>query len=566
MKSVKSLSIFTPLFLSIAVIFIACGGGGGGGGGGGIAYTGITSQATIDETNAVDLVTGAYYGGEVSITMALGVIQTEEDRQISRPRILIVSQALNKCIDLVDFTSASSSTLHGIIYEETIYGNCGGSASIRIDVNDSGGFTGSFNFNNYCEYGVTISGSTSFSGEVDVGTGNLQQFSFSFDNLSFNDGIDSFTIAGNISFNYWTYPATVSMDIKLRDGSTGKVYWVNNYNMSVTEHSDCVYVEISGRYYDPDYGYVVVHTEVPLRFYYDDVWASLGVLVVEGSTGIAGGSTMAWLTALTSKIYQVEADTDGDGSYDWDSGGLPWTDEIDNTPPTTPTVGPVTSLTNLSSQILSGTKEAKSSIWINGTEAVAFDADTIWSASVTLTVEGTNAFSITSKDAFYNESDAVAVAIVYDITLPTNPIVSITVNPDKTVTISWSSSFDSSGILEYRINRDTMPIARTTETSYSDMEVEPGNITDYCIMAVDIAGNISDCIPQTANIPPGGTGAFNTQFQLTWPTGVGTIQDLKVADIDGDGSRDIVAFSKTWGGRIVIYCWPGDQFRRDPPS
>ncbi len=34
MKSVKSLSIFTPLFLSIAVIFIACGGGGGGGGGG----------------------------------------------------------------------------------------------------------------------------------------------------------------------------------------------------------------------------------------------------------------------------------------------------------------------------------------------------------------------------------------------------------------------------------------------------------------------------------------------------------------------------------------------------
>ncbi len=34
MKSVKSLSIFALLFLSIAVIFLACGGGGGGGGGG----------------------------------------------------------------------------------------------------------------------------------------------------------------------------------------------------------------------------------------------------------------------------------------------------------------------------------------------------------------------------------------------------------------------------------------------------------------------------------------------------------------------------------------------------
>jgi len=112
MKTCKCLSIFALLFLSIAVIFIACGGGGGGdgGGGGSIPYTGVTSQATIDETNAVDLALGAYFGGDFGIIMALGVIQTEEDRQISRPRTLIVSQALNKCIDLVDFTSASSIT------------------------------------------------------------------------------------------------------------------------------------------------------------------------------------------------------------------------------------------------------------------------------------------------------------------------------------------------------------------------------------------------------------------------------------------------------------------------
>lgn len=325
---VPKVSLIKVLVLSLALF--ACGGGGGGDGGGGIVYTGITSQATIDETNTVDLARGAYYGGNFGITtMALGVIQTEDDRQINRSRTLIVSQALNKCIDLVDFTSTSSSTFYrGTITEtETIYGNCGGSASFSINVNDlTGDFTGSFDFKNYCENGVTISGSTSFSGVIDINAQDLQKFSFSFDNLSFNDGSDSFTIAGNISYNYTSYPATVSMDIKLRDGTTGKVYWVNNYSMTIEGD----YYEMSGRYYDPDCGYVDVSTITP--FYNVSDWPTEGILVVTGDIGSEGGSTIARLKALSSTIYMIEADTNGDGSYDWSSGVLFWVNNGNSEP------------------------------------------------------------------------------------------------------------------------------------------------------------------------------------------------------------------------------------------
>ena len=77
----------------------------------------------------------------------------------------------------------------------------------------------------------------------------------------------------------------------------------------------------SGRYYDLDEGYVVVSTDSPFRVYDGDDWPSEGVLVVTGD-----GSTKARLTVLTSTTFRVEADTDGDGSYDFDSGDLNWSD------------------------------------------------------------------------------------------------------------------------------------------------------------------------------------------------------------------------------------------------
>ncbi len=85
----------------------------------------------------------------------------------------------------------------------------------------------------------------------------------------------------------------------------------------------------------------------------------------------------------------------------------------DITPPTQPTLNTVTSPTNISLQILSGSKEANSSIWLSGTEVVPLDSSTDWSYSFAL-IEGENNISITSRDTVGNESSTITATIEYD--------------------------------------------------------------------------------------------------------------------------------------------------------
>ena len=308
---------------------IATGGGGGGGGGGAappVTYSGLTDPAPIDENNAEDFTVGAYEGGRTGGAIGqLSVVQPVGN--IGYSRVLKVSQVLEASLRQVDFMSRSGETFIGKIYTETdtIDGNCGGSASYTISVDDqTGDFSGSLSFSNYCEDGVTISGAVSFSGKVDLVTEELVRFSLSFSTLSGTSGSDSFTLNGSITTDLTVYPYVMTMSMLLRDNSTDKVYWVKDYTMIVTEGAGYMDVELSGTYYDPDYGYIAFITTVPFRISYGDESPSAGTLIVTGETGSAGGSTMARLTVLSSTTYQVEADTNGDGTYDWDSGILYW--------------------------------------------------------------------------------------------------------------------------------------------------------------------------------------------------------------------------------------------------
>ncbi|GAB4115856.1 MAG: hypothetical protein Kow00103_10950 [Candidatus Caldatribacteriota bacterium] len=86
----------------------------------------------------------------------------------------------------------------------------------------------------------------------------------------------------------------------------------------------------------------------------------------------------------------------------------------DTTPPQTPTLNSVVSPTNISPQLLTGTKEANSSLLINGIEVIALDDSTEWAYSYPL-IEGMNYLSITSRDNFNNESTPLTVEIKYDL-------------------------------------------------------------------------------------------------------------------------------------------------------
>jgi len=328
LKIMKMVSVSSMILL--AMFLTACGGGGGdsGGGdsGGGTSYTGIATMATIDENNARDIAIGAYMGGQTGSAMVgISAIQSVESGDIGRPRTLEVAQALEDSLRRVDFMYRSDGTILNAIATETdtVAGDCGGSGSFTIQVNDETGvFNGSFTFTNYCNGGITISGDMSFSGLIDVDTGYMVDFNFSFDNLTVTSGSDSFTLDGTISYDVSGSTTTATMTMLLQDNNTLKVYWIKDYALTLTEGVNYeVTFNISGYYYDPDYGYITISTPTPLVIYYGDSWPSDGVLVVTGD-----GNTKARLTVLSSTTYQVEADTNGDGSYDWDSGVLYWSE------------------------------------------------------------------------------------------------------------------------------------------------------------------------------------------------------------------------------------------------
>lgn len=91
-------------------------------------------------------------------------------------------------------------------------------------------------------------------------------------------------------------------------------------------------------------------------------------------------------------------------------------------PPTVPVVtSQVPATTTTATLQLSGTKEANSSIAVNGTEKVAVNAATTWSATLDLAM-GANAFAITSKDADGNVSGAVSISTTR-IEPPTTPVL-----------------------------------------------------------------------------------------------------------------------------------------------
>lgn len=322
------------LAVLLAISFTACGGGGGGSDGEGtpptISYTGLTTQAAIDENNAEDLSAGAYQGGQIGdVFSSVGAIQALEPGPVSQPRMLKVAQVLEDSLHKVDLTSSFGATMVGAITTDSgiIDGNCGGNASFTIRVDDqSGNFSGSLTFNKYCQDGATISGAVSYAGTINVNTDELSEFSFSFDNLAADSGSDAYTLNGDISFVTTFSDATMTMAMLLKDHNTGKVFKFEDYIISIAGSSSHEAFEVYGKYFDPDYGVVSITTNKPFRIESGSEWPSEGILVVTGKSGIAGGSSMARLTALSSANYQVEADTTGDGTYDWNSGTLNWSD------------------------------------------------------------------------------------------------------------------------------------------------------------------------------------------------------------------------------------------------
>ena len=213
-----------------------------------------------------------------------------------------------------------------------------------------------------------------------------------------------------------------------------------------------------------------------------------------------------------------------------------------------------TQLTNQPQVPVTGTTESSATVTATTTvsaNSVSADINGDYSVSASLAPNIQNTINVSASD-FVKNVTTIAVSVIQDSIPPAAVTVSSSYL-NGAVSLSWNASSDANGIAEYRVVKDSIPLGRTTGTTWSDASVNPGEKVTYQVLAVDNAGNTTTPNPTYTSIPPGGTGVFNTQFQLNWPANVGSFSSmwetpsLFVADIDNDGNRDVVAFSQNTG-------------------
>jgi len=323
------IALFSTAALLIFFMVGGCGGGGGGGGGGGSptgSYSGLTSQALITDENSTDLMEGAFMGGNVGSSMIVfGSVQIQPSQESKHPVTIAFSRMIMHTIDTWNLSSqaavpASASALSSDL-DETVDGECGGSYTIGADVNELTGAisNGTLVYNSYCDAGVTLSGTVSFSGQMDLITGEMN-LDFTFDDFTATESDISGTINGTATCDVDIDTGSITFkDIYIRDNSLSKTCWFHNFVVAGTDESSSYSMTINGRYYDPDYGYIDFSTEEPFTILMDDENPSDGVMIALGEDG-----TNARLTALSSTTYMVEADTNGDGTFEWNSDILYW--------------------------------------------------------------------------------------------------------------------------------------------------------------------------------------------------------------------------------------------------
>ena len=323
MKNQRFLILFMILALALPYTYGGCSGGGGGSsdGGGGTTYSGLTNPAEINESNAEDLSGGAVGAGLIGDgMMGLSLDQVQSENHVRKFRSVKIPLILSDSLDLLDLNTPTAAGYQAAVenVSETINGSCGGTMSYSVSADsENGTFNGNFIFSDYCNDGTVISGRASFSGRMNVDTGEFLEAYFSFDNLSGGD----LTLDGDIEVDFTTTPNVLTFNAYGQDPSSGKVYWIRDYSVSIGENTGHVEVEMAGMFYHPDHGYVTLSTEEAFVLHNGDEWPTSGALVVTGAN-----STKAKVTAIDNVYCTVEADIDGDGSYEWDSGTVAWDD------------------------------------------------------------------------------------------------------------------------------------------------------------------------------------------------------------------------------------------------
>jgi len=149
-------------------------------------------------------------------------------------------------------------------------------------------------------------------------------------------------------------------------------------------------------------------------------------------------------------------------------------------------------------QILSGTKETNSSIWVNGIEVISINSDTAWSHTFDL-LEGNNHISITSRDAAGNKSTAVITDIVLDTIAPGTPTLNSVITPTNISPQTLSGTKETNTSIWVN---DTEVVSLNSSTDWSHSYNLSEGTNNISITSRDAAGNESYPVSTTIEYDP----------------------------------------------------------------
>lgn len=158
---------------------------------------------------------------------------------------------------------------------------------------------------------------------------------------------------------------------------------------------------------------------------------------------------------------------------------------------------------------------------------------TTWDS--TKLANGVHTLSVRGYDLSGNMSASTASVTVKngDFQEPTTPLnLSAKAISATKVQFSWSASVDNIGVTGYTVYRNSLPVAKVTEstTLYEDTSVAPQTSYSYQVEAFDLAGNRSPLSPTATIVTPAvpdtqppsqpqglvGSSAGTSQINLSW--------------------------------------------------
>jgi len=288
-------------FIIFSVLLTGCGGGGSSVSSvGGVDYTGNTSQATISSSNGSILTSGAL--GNASSTQVFASQSEEEVERVKFSNHMFISELMTgfeKDLEAPVLNSYRSESVTAAMetYTGSATGNCGGSSSYSLSADSSTGvFSGTLTLVNFCENQVLVNGTISFSGKINITTEKLEYFDFNLNSVNFTQNGDSATIGGTLHITGSSpYVVTANYVVKEND----KTYKLQDATITIWDGSSYGQIELSGRFYDHDHGYVDVVTNTRFKVSNSGYWP------YDGKLTITGNNSSATITANNSTTYTV---------------------------------------------------------------------------------------------------------------------------------------------------------------------------------------------------------------------------------------------------------------------